>query len=94
MTVAKLSAATVLTDPSSGAPVALLAGTVLPGWAEGMVGDHLLAVEDAQGGEVDATPTGRWTVAEIDAYAEAHGVDLGGASTKTEKLAAIAAASE
>lgn len=41
--VARLAENTVLTGPS-GSSVSLLAGDEVPSWAEGMVGDHLLAV--------------------------------------------------
>jgi len=41
----------------------------------------------------DGEPTESWTVAQIDAYAAERGINLGGASTKAEKLAAIEAAS-
>lgn len=38
----------------------------------------------------DERPTEHWNHAQLDAYAVEHGVDLTGASTKAEKLAAIA----
>ena len=39
---------------------------------------------------VETVPSEVWTVAEIDAWADAHGIDLSGAKTKAEKLAVIA----
>lgn len=39
---------------------------------------------------VETVPSEVWTVAEIDAWADAHGIDLTGAKTKPEKLAVIA----
>jgi len=39
---------------------------------------------------VETVPSEVWTVAEIDAWADAHGIDLTGAKTKAEKLAVIA----
>ena len=90
--------------------VALLAGSEVPEWAEGQVGDHLLTevaaieVESAPSGdepsesdestevaavEVESAPSMDWTAAQIKQYAEEHGVDLGGATTKADMLAAI-----
>ena len=37
----------------------------------------------------DDAPDGSWSHAEIDAYAEAHGISLDGAKKKSEKLALI-----
>jgi len=39
---------------------------------------------------VETVPSESWTVAEIEAWADAHGIDLSGAKTKPEKLAVIA----
>ena len=39
----------------------------------------------------EGEPGEKWTVAQIDAYAAEHEVDLGGASKKDEKLALIVA---
>ncbi|PZE34009.1 hypothetical protein DEJ21_14260 [Curtobacterium sp. MCSS17_006] len=39
---------------------------------------------------VETVPSEVWTVPEIDAWADAHGIDLSGAKTKAEKLAVIA----
>ena len=85
--MAILTANTVVVGPSSGVPVALLAGSEMPEWAAGIVGEHLLA-DDTPGAVNEKS-----TVAEIDAYAEVNGIDLGAAKTKAEKLAAIAGAS-
>lgn len=38
-------------------------------------------------------PTDAWSNKELDAYADAHGIDIKAAKNKTEKLAAFAAAS-
>lgn len=84
--MAILTANTVLVDPSSGVPVALLAGNEVPEWAASLVGEHLLAAEAP-----DAVDE-KSSVAQIDAYAAAHGIDLGDAGKKAEKLAAIASA--
>lgn len=42
----------------------------------------------------DGVPTEAWKVPQIDAYAEREGIDLGDATKKPEKLAAIATALE
>lgn len=40
--MARLTSATVLTRPGDLAPTFLAAGSEVPDWAEGMVGDHLV----------------------------------------------------
>lgn len=40
--------------------------------------------------DVGVVPSEAWTVAEIEVWADAHGIDLAGAKTKPEKLAVIA----
>jgi hypothetical protein len=42
----------------------------------------------------DDTPTSDWKNADIEAWAKDHDVELGGATTKADMLAAIAAANE
>jgi len=42
--------------------------------------------------EADDAPTSDWKNADIEAWAEAHGVDLGGATKKADMLAAISTA--
>lgn len=54
------------------------------GWVE------FTPVVDAAG---DA-PSSKWKVAALEAYAEEHGIDLAGASSKAEKLALILEAGE
>ncbi len=49
---------------------------------------------DAEAGDAEATPTSDWKNADITAWAESHEVDLGGATTKADMLAAIDAAAE
>lgn len=87
--------------------VDLARGQELPEWAEGMVGDHLLsdappaapvvkvkapAQEPVEVPEdADETPAKSWTNQRIQKYAEDNGIDLGGATTKDDMLAAIGA---
>ena len=85
--MAILTANTVVVGPSSGVPVALLAGNEVPEWAASLVGEHLLASEAPDAVDEESS------IAQIDAYAAAHGIDLGDAKKKAEKLAAIAGAS-
>jgi hypothetical protein len=47
---------------------------------------------DLAGRERTQTPSESWTHRELDDHATAHGIDLGGATTKSDKLAAIDAA--
>lgn len=49
-------------------------------------GIEAMSLDDA----ADYVPTGSNTVAEIEAYASDHGIDLSGCSTKAEKLEKIA----
>ena len=86
--MARLTANTVLVDPTSGDLVSLPAGASLPEWAEGLVGDHMITKEDES---EDGKPNPKWTVAQIDAYAAEHRIDLGDASNKVEKLAVLTA---
>ncbi|GAB3304276.1 hypothetical protein EK0264_03725 [Epidermidibacterium keratini] len=43
--MAKLKATVIVRNPKTGAVTALLAGSAVPDWAEGLVGDHLLEQE-------------------------------------------------
>lgn len=47
-------------------------------------------VEPTHTPEVDVVPTESWTLAEIDAWAGEHSIDLTGTKTKAEKLTVIA----
>ncbi|MFJ4038207.1 hypothetical protein ACIPVB_08965 [Microbacterium sp. NPDC090007] len=53
----------------------------------GWVPDVVVASEIPEG-----TPSVDWTAKELDAYAADRGIDLGGATKKADKVAAIAAA--
>lgn len=107
----RLTANTVVTGPGMVGPVALMAGDELPGWADGMVGEHLLVesvpvVVDAAAPVVPAVitppvpdptpepepaPDESWTVEDLKAHAKEHDVDLSGARSKADILAAIEA---
>ena len=78
--------------------VPLAAGDEIPEWAVDQVGDHLIAEDESQepsdtGQEaVDpsgATPDGSWKVDDLRSYAKANGIDLHGATSKAEILAAV-----
>lgn len=94
--MARLTGSTVVRTDSFDL-VSLKAGDVLPEWAEGLVGEHLLS-RDGEGrdaptdGDTDDTagvPDGSWTMAQLREYAKAHAIDLAGASTKADLLAAV-----
>ena len=73
-------------------PVPLMAGTVLPEWAEGLVGSHLLdepAEPEKADGQVSDVPDESWTVEDLRDYAKANDVNLKGATTKADILDAI-----
>ena len=83
----KVTANTLLRDPSTGDLVSVAAGEDLPEWADGLVGAHLLdaPVEPEKTDEPDES----WTVADLRAYAKAHDIDLEGATVKADILDAI-----
>jgi hypothetical protein len=61
--------------------------------ASGLVrGGYAKYVEDQD--EASGTPDATWKVAELKAYADEHGVDLGDATKKADILTAIEAAAE
>ena len=83
----KVTANTLLRDPSTGDLVPVAAGEDLPQWADGLVGAHLLdaPVEPEKTDEPDES----WTVAELREYAKANDVGLDGATAKADILDAI-----
>ena len=83
--MARLTGNTVVTRPDTLDVVALAEGDDVPGWADGLIGEHLLLVEEAGSGAPDES----WTVAELREYAKANDVDLDGATAKADILAAI-----
>lgn len=100
--MAKVNGTVVVRNPSTLAVVVLHAGDDVPEWAE--VGEHLTGEpdepseeqqEEPQGDtgeqeqEETPTPDDSWTNADIKQYAEDKGIDLGGATTKADMLAAI-----
>ena len=94
--MARLTANTVVTNPDTLVVTALAAGDEVPGWAEGLIGDHLTdgktqAVPEEPAPETDkaGAPDESWTVVELREHAKTHDVDLAGATTKTDILTAI-----
>ena len=93
--MARLTANTALTNPDTLVVTPLTAGDEVPEWAEGMVGDHLLdaapeaAAQSADGEDATSTPDESWTVADLREYAKANDIDLHGATSKADILAAI-----
>ena len=94
--MARLIANTVVTNPDTLVVTALAAGDEVPGWAEGLIGDHLTdgklkadpekpAPEAGEAGEPDES----WTVVELREHAKANDIDLAGATSKADILAAI-----
>ena len=100
--MAKVNVTTVVRNPTTFESVVLLAGDEVPEWA--VVGDHLTSAkapqpvvqeepkpqEDAPVVD-DETPSDSWTNQRIKQYAEDNSIDLGGATTKADMLAAIGA---
>ena len=64
--MAVLSDHTGVRHPDTLLPVALAAGTEVPEWAEGMVGDHLLVADD----EAASEPEGYESLQKADLKAE------------------------
>ena len=94
--MAKLTGNTVLTRPGTLDLVFLAAGDDVPDWADGLVGNHLLATTsttDTDQGDTDAaaggTPDASWTVADLREWAKTNNVDLDGATAKADILTAI-----
>lgn len=85
--MARLIASVLLRDESTGQVVLLAEGDDLPEWAVGQVGDHALAGDGVE--DVDGVPVPSWTKAQLSAFADENEIDLGGATTKAEILAAI-----
>ena len=98
----KVTANTLLRDPSTGDLVSVAAGEDVPEWAEGLVGAHLLdaPVEQEKTDQLDESdesdqpektdqPDESWTVADLRDYAKAHDIDLKGATVKADILDAI-----
>ena len=85
--MARLLGNTVLRDPSTGDLVSVAAGEDVPGWAEGLVGAHLLDTPTES--EKADQPDESWTVADLRDYAKAHDIDLEGATVKADILDAI-----
>lgn len=100
--MARLLGNTVLRDPSTGDLVSVAAGEDVPGWAEGLVGAHLLDTptesekadqldesEESDQPEKAAEPDESWTVSDLRDYAKANDIDLEGATVKADILDAI-----
>ena len=81
----KVTANTLLRDPSTGDLVSVAAGEDVPEWAERLIGAHILKAEPEKAEQPDES----WTVADLRAYAKHNGVDLDGATAKADILAAI-----
>ena len=101
----KLTVGVVLRHPDGGSPVFLPAGSELPGWAAGMVGEHALETAPAPAPRANPDPvparaaaqpppkagpgSGRTRWAE---YADAHSVQVLVDDTRDDIIAAVAAA--
>ena len=98
----KVTANTLLRDPSTGDLVSVAAGEDVPQWAVGLVGAHLLDTptesekadqpdesEESDQPEKADQPDESWTVADLRDYAKAHDIDLEGATVKADILDAI-----
>jgi len=83
-------------EPASGIGIGPNAGRVVEGQPGGDPGEttvsrpDIIAEQRVEGGE--PTPDNTWKVADLKAYADEHGIDLKGATTKAAILAAIEAA--
>lgn len=91
---------TVLTHPETGVPISLLKGQEIPDWAEGLVGDHLIA-QDQLATDTQATspagdempPTsGKGSGADAWAgYADRKGIAYPEGANRDEIIAAVQA---
>lgn len=92
--MSKLTDNTIVVRPDTLVPVVLEAGQVLPDWAVGLVGEHLLSGAPKPGKSDDskpASPLDGLKGPELKAYAAEHGIDLGGATKVGDMRAAIEA---
>ena len=95
--MATILATTVIAHPQTHEPVVLLEGTEAPDWAVGAIGNPAVVEQgdtpaaDGPGVGEDDTPAEDWRLEELKAYAEAHQIDLDGARSKADVLAAIEA---
>lgn len=87
--MAKLKENTLLTRPGTLDLVSLSAGDDVPDWAAGLVGEHLLADGPKPEADKAGGPDGSWTVVELREHAKTTDIDLAGATTKADILAAI-----
>lgn len=96
--MAKLNANTTVMRPDTLEVVTLAEGDEVPDWAEGLIGNHLTGEpavgapgqsEDADGADKADGPDESWTVVGLREHAKANDIDLAGATTKADILAAI-----
>ena len=96
--MARLTANTVVTNPDTLVVTALAAGDEVPEWAQGLIGDHLTGEpvadvpersENTDEAGKAGVPDESWTVVELREHAKTNGIDLAGATTKADILAAI-----
>lgn len=88
-----------MTRPGSLEAVPLPAGSELPEWATGLVGEHLLVgtvpveveveVPVAAAATAEAAPDESWTIEALREYAKANDVNLKGATSKADILDAV-----
>lgn len=86
--MAKIKATTVLAHPDTHEPVVLLAGSDAPDWAVKAITNPEVLDQGTEA-DVDGEPTADWKVEDLKAYAEAHDVDLDGATKKVDILLAL-----
>jgi hypothetical protein len=98
--MAKLSGNTIVAHPETAVPTVLLAGEQVPEWAEGLIGDHLIAnatdEEDEQAPDPDGDdlpPTsGKGSGVEAWAkYADTNGIAYPEGANRDEIIAAVQA---
>lgn len=88
-----LTDTTLVRDPATGAPRLLSVGSPLPDWAEGLVGDHLLA-DGAESASPPPPPPRSGKGSGRDAwvyFAEANGVSVGEDDSREEIIATLEA---
>lgn len=93
----KLTGTTIVVNPATMIAEVLLGGSVLPSWAEGLVGDHLLTGQARSDGKVPnegSDPLAGLTGKALKAYAAEHGIDLGSATKVADMRAVITAAED
>lgn len=86
-----LAVSTSVINPETEATEILLAGTKVPTWAQGLVGEHCLTDVPDDEPAAPVKPGPKDSAAKWHAYAEATGVDIPDGATKADVIELVEA---